>query len=327
MRRAATPLGSLTLLALVTWMILLPPLPHGDTSATTPSHALWLGVEWVNEPRPSREIHALSERLKANRVGTVFAYTTYLRRDGTWSASRAHAPAFLRGMRRAAPGVRVEAWIGLPLKPPSWYRRAGHVVLADPAVRALVVAQARSLALDEGFDGVHVNAEPILNGDASVLSLLEEIRAAIGPRKSLSVTKPGEIPILRSAPGLSRMAWSDAYTREVAKRADAVAVMAYDSAMLTGGLYEAWMRLQVVNVTRALKGTKRHVWIGLPTYPNVTLAHRPRVENLDTALAGLLAGPRDPRAEPSVVRGAAIYAEWTTTPTDWATFERTWRTR
>ena len=73
-------------------------------------------------------------------------------------------------------------------------RRPGTIELADLTQRQRLVAEARGL-VDEGFDGVHLNVEPVDDGNDEFLALLRALRTAVGPGHVLSIAA------IRPAPG------------------------------------------------------------------------------------------------------------------------------
>ena len=55
--------------------------------------------------------------------------------------------------------------------------RAGTLDLSDLAQRQRMVAECRGL-VDEGFHGVHLNIEPVDDGNVDLLALLRALRTA-----------------------------------------------------------------------------------------------------------------------------------------------------
>lgn len=113
------------------------------------------------------------------------------------------------------------------------------------------------------------------------------------------------------------------YYQQVADRVDQVAVMAYDTAMPTDWLYGS-----VVEDETALLGdglnAKTAVFIGAPTYNERTWLHNPASESLRASIRGVEKGIA--RLEPAKRSrvGLAVYAEWTSTGSDWAKFRQDW---
>lgn len=281
------------------------------------TNAVWLGVEWVNEPHGADEVVALVDDLDHRQIRTVFAYASYRKPDGQFNPTYAHAAEFIRSLKATQPGLNVQAWIGLPLR---------YVNLGDATVRAEIAAFCAMLVREGKFDGVHLDPEPISSDDAAVLALLDDVRGALGPEPTLSIATPRIRPILPDAPWplVGRVAWSAGYYRQVAERADQIAVMTYDSTLPVAPLYRLWMRFQVIEVSRAVEDMGVQLFFGIPTSEEETKTHRPDAENVTSGLQGLVEGLNDAEARPAVVTGAAIYPHWETDEAEWAVYESLW---
>lgn len=288
------------------------------------TNAAWLGIEWVNEAQAEGEIQALAADLQQRQIRTVYVYTSYLRPSGQFGPTFAHAATAIPTLKRAYPQVNVQAWLGLPLRRPGPFA-SGYVVL-DPPTRAMIAQFCRDLVGQHGFDGVHLDPEPILSGDAEVLALLDQVRAALGPGPTLSIATRRIWPLWPSLswPLVGVWAWRGDYYREVARRVDQVALMTYDSGLPQPLLYRWWGRGQVVALTQALDGLDAEVFIGLPTSEEATRTHRPQAENMTSGLLGLVDGLNDQAARPDVLSGVAIYPYWETDEAEWAAYETAW---
>ena len=127
--------------------------------------------------------------------------------------------------------------------------RPGTIDLGDLGQRQRMVAECRGL-MDEGFDGIHVNVEPIANGDDEFLALLRALRTAVGSGMlSVSTAKPGPFA-LAIAPNFF---WSPSYYALVGNAVDQVVVMAYDTALFTPSLYRRYASYAAASVTSTLK--------------------------------------------------------------------------
>jgi hypothetical protein len=228
--------------------------------------------------------------------------------------------AFLATARRVAPGMKVLPWVG-GLR--VGYRRSkpGTLDLGDLGQRQRIVAECRGL-MDEGFDGIHVNVEPVANGDDEFLALLRALRTAVGTGTlSVSTAKPGPFA-LAFAPNFF---WSPAYYALVGDAVDQVVIMAYDSALPTPGLYRRFVAYAASSASgNFVRSARTRVLVGIPTYEDHGLMHRKGVETPENALAGVVAGLRG-RTGGGTFEGVALYAEWTTDPEDWEMYERVWR--
>jgi spore germination protein YaaH len=179
--------------------------------------------------------------------------------------------------------------------------------------------------MDEGFDGIHLNIEPVDDGNVEFLSLLRALRTAVGPDRilSLSAIRPGPVRL----PFAPNFLWTREYYARIGEVADQIVVMAYDTALPTPSFYRRYLSYVAHTVTsRLLSNGRTRVLVGIPTYDETGLMHRGHVENPENALLGLVAGLRGLGAG-GTFEGVALYAEWTTDEAEWATYERVWRGR
>jgi hypothetical protein len=303
------------------------PPDNGDPSPVRTHNAAWLGVEWVNEPNDNATIARLAADLRARHIDTVFVYASYLREDGTFNSTYRHAASFISQVKQTYPELSVQAWIGLPLSGSAALSGIrGYVDLTDPQTREKIATFCSALITEGEFDGIHLDPEPVRSEDANVLALLEDMRSAIGPEVVLSIAArrivPGRLNRVRS--WLEQWAWSGDYYREIARRVDQVAVMAYDSAIPVAPLYRWFTRGQVIATTQALEGEAVELYLGIPTSEERTLTHWPSAENMTSGLLGVTAGLEDRRSIPSVLTGVAIYPAWETDAQEWAVYETLW---
>lgn len=277
---------------------------------------MWLGVEWVNEPHSPEEIAILADVLTKQQIRYVFVYTTYLKPDGQFNPTYAYATEFVQMLRPANPALNVQAWIGLPL---------AYVDLSDAVIRKEIVQLCIDL-VQKGFDGIHLDPEPIYSNDSNVLALLDEVRDALGPGFTLSIATRRIWPIFPNVqwPIVGRVAWHASYYREVASRVDQIVVMTYDSAMPLACLYRHWTRFQVIEISRAVDGTGVQLFFGVPTSEEMTWTHWPWAENMSSGLKGVIDGLNDGGSRPTAVTGVAIYPYWETDEAEWRIYEGLW---
>ena len=284
-------------------------------------NAVWLEHRWLEKPHTVEEMEQMFRFL--DHHGIVYAYPHLIPFDGAGRLplhNREQMRAFRAAARRVAPNMKILPWVG-GLR--AGYRRSrpGTIDLGDLGQRQRMVAECRGL-IDEGFDGVHLNVEPIPNGDVEFLSLLRALRTAIGGGiLSLSATRPGPFAL----PFAPNFLWSPDYYVRVAAEADQLVVMAYDTALPTPSLYRRYLSYAASSMTENLAASGRaRVLMGVPTYDGSGLMHRADVESPENALAGLVAGLRGVGGG-GTFEGVALYAEWTTDDAEWATYERLWR--
>lgn len=203
-------------------------------------------------------------------------------------------------------GFRVMPWVGGP---------NGSSVHADSSEwrKAFVRDIQRLLQRHPRFAGIHLNVEPMQDGCAEFLELLEAIRAALPEGKILSIAAYPPPTLWHAYPEVH---WSEAYFRQVAKRCDQMAVMMYDAGQLLPKTYQKLMADWTVEVLAWSEG--KPVLLGVPTYDDAGVGyHDPKVENLGNALPGIHRGLT--RAEvPTNYQGLAVYCDWETSEKEWA---------
>ena len=302
--------------------------PAGDASPHPFNHdrnAVWLEHRWLERAQPPEQVQALFGGLRRRGISYVFPHLIPFGPDGQLPPhSREEMRSFLATARREAPEVKILPWVGGVR---AGYRRtrSGTLKLDDLGQRQRIVAECRGL-VDEGFDGVHVNIEPVNDGNVDFLALLRALRNAVGKDRVLSVS------VIRPAPFALPMAknfvWSIDYYARVAALVDQVVIMAYDTALPTAALYQRYVAWAASTVTTTLADSRirARVLMGIPTYPETGMMHRGGVETPENALLGVVAGLRG-LGGGGTFEGVALYAEWTTDSAEWAAYERIWRGR
>jgi hypothetical protein len=327
----AALLGRLLLLAALAGaggLLWLAFAPVGDTAPHPFNHdrnAVWLEHRWLERPHPEAEMEALFSRLRSRGIGYAYPHLIPFDAAGRLPPhDREQMRAFLAAGRRVAPELRVLPWIGGLRK--GWRRqRPGTVELADLAQRQRLVAEARGL-VDEGFDGVHLNVEPVDDGNDEFLALLRALRTAVGSGHVLSIAAIRPAPM--GLPRAPNFVWSPGYYARVAAIVDQIVIMAYDTALPTPASYRRYVRWAARSVAGALdaSGSDARVLMGVPTYEPYGFMHRSGVETPENALLGVVAGLRGLGAG-GTFEGVALYAEWATDAAEWSAYERYWRNR
>jgi hypothetical protein len=183
---------------------------------------------------------------------------------------------------------------------------------------------------DGGFDGVHLNIEPVQSGDPALGLLLGEVRAELPPDRLISYAaqklRPWWLPGLR---GVRSRYWTLDALRDIAPLVDQLAVMMYDTGLPSRGAYQraiARNAAAFLSLQDASTGLPE-VLIGVPTYEEPRWYHRPRVENLRTSL-GVLSRLRARWGLGEDRRwGVCLYGNWTTDDAEWAAYRRLWLSR
>jgi hypothetical protein len=302
--------------------------PIGDTAAHPFNHdrnAVWLEHRWLERRHPEAEMEALFAKLRRHGIGYAYPHLIPFDASGRLPPhDRDELRAFLASARRVAPELKLLPWIG-GLRKGYKRQRPGTIELADLTQRQRIVAEARGL-VDEGFDGVHVNVEPVDDGNVEFLALLRALRTAVGDDHVLSVAAIRPAPL--GLPRAPNFAWSPDYYGRVAGVVDQIVIMAYDTALPTPSLYRRYVRWAARSVAGALdaSASDARVLMGIPTYEPYGFMHRRGVETPENALVGVVAGLRGLGAG-GTFEGVALYAEWTTDESEWLVYERYWRNR
>jgi hypothetical protein len=285
-------------------------------------NAVWLEHRWLEREHPVAEMEDLLRGLEGHGVRYAFPHLIPFNAAGRLPVhSREQMRALLATARRVAPELRLLPWVG-GLRVGYKRQKPGSLDLADLGQRQRIVAECRGL-IDEGFDGIHVNVEPVDDGNVDFLALLRALRTAIGDKTlSVSAIRPGPYAI----PFAPNFLWSPEYYARVGSVADQLVVMAYDTGLPTAPLYRRYVAYAAASVTRALVGAspRVRVLIGVPTYDETGVMHRAAVETPENAIPGIVAGLRGVGGG-GTFEGIALYAEWTTDAAEWASYERLWR--
>lgn len=292
------------------------PSQGGDTVARG-RNAAWLDHGWVGIPQPQAAIAQLCGILRLHAIGTVFVHVGPA--DASGHVVYARAPSaghFISLFHARCSSIRVLAWIGQLL--PVW---DGVLDLHSAAVRAgLVQTAVQFTAL--GFDGVQYDLEPVADGDTAFLDVLRRTRRALG-NHWIAVAGPALRPDagLPSLPHLHLplTPWSAPYYAQVAALADELDPMLYVTSLRTPADYSRFVAEQVADLVRSLPGAR--IRPGLPAFDRRDSIFDDRVENLQTALAGL-AGAFPQGSRPDALVGVAIYPLWSMTPGRWAIYDR-----
>jgi hypothetical protein len=300
--------------------------PAGDSAPHPFNHdrnAVWVEHRWLERGHSGSSMEELFRRLHERGILYVFPHLIPFDATGNLPPhDREQMRAFLAAARRVSPDLRVLPWVG-GLRVGYRRQRPGTLQLADLNQRQRIVAEVRGL-VDEGFDGVHLNVEPVDDGNVELLALLRALRTAVGAGHLLSIAATRPAPL--GLPRAPNFAWSPEYYARVAALVDQVVIMAYDTALPTASLYRRYLQWSAASVAGALdeSGSRARVLMGVPTYHAYGFMHRAGVETPENALLGIVAGLRGLGAG-GTFEGIALYAEWTTDDRDWAVYERYWR--
>jgi hypothetical protein len=293
-------------------------------------NAVWVAHTWVADPHTDDEHAQMAARWRSAGISDVLVHVGPLDGDGSAPTDRTpRAAAFAAAMHEGVPGVRVQAYLGQVLAT----NGSGPLRLHDRAVRERIVAAARGY-LDLGFDGIHYDLEPIRAGDRDLLDLLDRTRELTQGRGAVLSVAMEQLQIHPAVsavllPVMPTYAEPDeSYLSAIADRVDQIAIMTYDSSMPTRSSFVAYTAWQTAR-TAELVSDRVTLFMGVPTYDEGMEDHYPwpgTAETVDAGLRGIRRGLDslgDRRAALKPV-GAAVYADWTTSPDEWRTFISEW---
>ncbi|MFH9042930.1 glycoside hydrolase family 18 protein [Streptomyces sp. NPDC017966] len=295
-----------------------------DGTHTRDRDAMWLGHAWVDGRKKDADVTALARRLEGTGIRDLYVHSGPLEHDGTLPKSAyPRARWLIDAVHRELPGVRVQAFLGdvLANGGPDGLR------LDRAATRAEVVRSAGQV-LDTGYDGVHLDLEPLHSGDRDYLSLLDDLRAvtrAEDAQLSVAAHQIDPLPALHSVFGLFTEHpkwWSQEFFGQVARRVDQIAVMSYDTAQPLEGTYGGYVAQQTSLALEVTPPTT-HLLIGLPFYHESNFDHWGHAETVAAAVRGARLGlsRTDPDRE---LFGVAPYIDFAATETNWKEYREGW---
>ncbi|MBU0981895.1 hypothetical protein KKC94_04360 [Patescibacteria group bacterium] len=280
---------------------------HKENFPQEPSVALWMEHSWSRGTE--KDFYALRERIQDLPVTDLYFHVGPLGPNGELADD---LQIFVPGLE-ALPTVNY-AWIG---------QLHSEIDLQNPLVRQGIINSA-SWILTKGFDGIHIDIEPVYNKDDGFFLLLEEMRSAL-PSAKISVAMDEWQPHLMSQlvgwlfKKDIKSYWSTAQVRRASAFADQLTVMTYDTRFHDPALYTWWVEQQVVALSKIVP-EDTELFIGIPAYEDGQ-GIDPQAENVQTGLAGLTRGLSNVRSKPQNVTGVAIYSYWEMDDSEWSLIE------
>ncbi|CQR62093.1 hypothetical protein [Streptomyces leeuwenhoekii] len=295
-----------------------------EGTSTRNRDAIWLGHAWVDGRKDDADLAAFARRVRETGIRDLYVHTGPLEHDGTLpKALYPRARRLIEGVHRTLPGVRVQAFLGdvLATESPDGMR------LERPATRAAVVRSARQV-LDVGYDGVHLDLEPLHSGDRHYLGLLDDLRRVTRPRNAqLSVAAhqidplPGFHSFWGTVTGHPKW-WSQEYFGQVARRVDQIAVMSYDTMQPLQSTYGGYVARQTALALEATPPTT-DLLMGLPFFHENRFGHWAHAETVPAAVRGVRLGLS--RTDAGRARfGVALYVDFAATEADWRAYREGW---
>lgn len=293
--------------------------------------ALWLGHAWVDGRRDASDVAALRRRIGGTGIRDLYVHAGPLEHDGTLPPARKAYPRarwLIAAVHRELPEVRVHAWLGDRLVYEPGER--GGLRLADAGARKAIVASARQVLAD-GFAGVHLDVEPLHSDNPDYLRLLDRLVPAVhaqGGVFSVAVHQIDPLPHLHTVSNAvtGHRKWiSQRFFGQVARRVDQIALMSYDTALPTEGLYGGYVAQQTRLALEATpEGTD--LLMGLPFFHTDDMGHHASAETVRAAVRGIRLGlTREDLGRKRF--GTALYVDFAATEEDWSAYGRGWGER
>ncbi len=286
--------------------------------------AMWLGHAWVDGRKKDADVTALARRLEGTGIRDLYVHSGPLEHDGTLPKSAyPRARWFIDAVHRELPGVRVQAFLGDILA-----NGGPEGLHLDRAATRAEVVRSAGQVLDTGYDGVHLDLEPLHSGDRDYLTLLDDLRAltrAEDARLSVAAHQIDPLPGLHSVAGLFAdhpKWWSQKFFGQVARRVDQIAVMSYDTARPLESTYGGYVAQQTSLALEVTPPTT-HLLMGLPFYYESNFSHWGHAETVAAAVRGARLGlsRTDPDRE---LFGVAPYIDFAATETNWKEYREGW---
>lgn len=295
-----------------------------DGTYTRDRDAMWLGHAWVDGRKKDADVTALARRLEDTGIRDLYVHSGPLEHDGTLPKSTyPRARWLIDAVHRELPGVRVQAFLGDVLANGG----PDGLHLDRAATRAEVVRSAGQV-LDAGYEGVHLDLEPLHSDDPDYLSLLDDLRTvtrAENAQLSVAAHQIDPLPELHTVAGLfadNPKWWSQAFFGQVARRVDQIAVMSYDTARPLESTYGGYVAQQTSLALEVTPPTT-HLLMGLPFYYESNPSHWGHAETVAAAVRGVRLGLSRTDADRELF-GVAPYIDFAATETNWKEYREGW---
>lgn len=311
-----TILGVIIIAILLVWIFVIGISAKRPGAFFNKGHnATWIGHEWVGEEKNDEEIQALVGDFKKHQIDTVFVHSGPFKEDGNIDPETyQHAINFIEKAKKFDGDIKYQAWLG---------QIRNKIDLSDENVRHNMAKQGFILANLVGFDGVHFDIEPVWDGDFDFIAMLKESRELMADDKKMSVALaefiPGTLIWITENVFEFKNFNTEVNYENVAKYADQIVVMAYDTGINRDWLYRWLVKEQTIWLTNIM--ADEEVFIGIPAYDEAKEGFNPEVENIENGLRGMIAGLNNLRSNEANFAGVAIYPYWDINEKEWETYE------
>lgn len=281
-------------------------------------NAIWINHEWVGEYKSDSDVLNLVSTLHKYQIDTVFVHTGPIQPDGTIDPKTYnYAVNFIQKAKALDKNIQYQSWLG---------QIRNKLDLGNENIRHEIAKQSMILTQMVGFNGIHFDIEPVWDDDADFIKLLKETREKLPSDKKISVALSEFIPnsAVWMVENLHKFKNYNTQVNylNVAKYADQIVAMAYDTSIKDPWLYKWLVKEQTIWLTRLLKG--KEVFIAIPAYDDATQNFDPKVENVENGIRGIIAGLNNIRSRDENFAGIAIYPYWQVDEKEWQTYSNLW---
>lgn len=277
---------------------------YSNSRNLDPQVAFWMEHSWVNGTQ--NDFSVLAECVKNYGITDLYFHVGPIQEGGELADDLNFFKAGFETL-----GTTNYAWIG---------QVRSKIDIDNEGVRTGIVNSSRWL-IDQGFDGIHLDIEPVREDDTAFILLVAQMRQAL-PNAKISVAMDEWQPHIFSqliAKFLDmpiESYWSTSQIKQVAELVDQIVVMTYDSNLKNSKDYIWWVEQQTIALSdRVPKDTE--LFIGIPSYEEGESID-PTVENIQTGLAGFERGYKNLRSDYGKITGIAIYSYWEMSDDEWA---------
>ncbi|WP_162910018.1 hypothetical protein [Aggregatilinea lenta] len=295
-------------------------LADGDgITAQFKDNRTWLEFAWTDNPVNADAVVQLGERLGDGEINRVYLEASAWRTDGTLIEGQ-HAQAFVDALRQGQPDLEVLLWLRMSIDQ-----------IADANQQAEAVALADKAVHQWGLEGIQLNAIAVPNGSNGYVSLVRDLRTAIGDDALLSITVPPDrVPsdpdVPMTAGSDPDLTWDLNYKQRIGLLLpDELAIMAHASGLQTSDDYATWVGYQLSSYVSALSELENPVGlvIVVPTY-DAAPEHDPAVETVSAAISGVERGANASAQNKQQLLGIGLYEYKTTDSREWAVYREKW---
>ncbi len=309
----------LGILAAVAFWTVWEPRPETETRFDRGLNGLWAGHKWFtgvsvrgDEPVTDADLEEFAGTVARHGIRYVYIHVGPVQPNGTIEDTP--SPLLGRLMART-PETTHLAWLGgltskQDFEDPQWREHFFETVEQMMAA---------------GFDGVHLNFEPLTDHHPGYIELLAALKQRLGPETVLSHATHRGGPFGLSIGPMDRYFWSGDFYRKTMAHADQTVLMGYDTGLNTAEHYLAFLGHQTRLLVRWASAYPGHqVLIGIPSYEEGSPASDPLVENVANGALGVRRGLEKEGTGGGTFTGVAVYANWVTDDKEWADFRHFW---